>query len=67
MNEFVLKFLDFLIAPSFDGDVMNNADEDSLAVKLTFADRQVHGEGGAVLAASNYLASDADNVPFPVA
>src|SRR5205823_6342117 len=50
-------------------NVVGDPDKESRAIDPRFADRKIHGKGGAILAATNDLASDADDVPlagFPI-
>ena len=44
------------------GDIAGDAGEHALVAHVQFADREVHGEGGAVLAQADDLAADADDL-----
>ena len=46
------------------GEIVDDPDENRSLFLLGFADRQVHGEGRAVLALTQYLAADADDFAF---
>src|SRR5258708_1196423 len=44
--------------------VVDDADEEALAVQRAFAHRQIHGKCGAVLALSQHFTPNADDAPF---
>src|SRR5216684_2598078 len=57
----LLKLLFGLLAP---GQIVNDPDEDGLAVLPGFADREIHREGRSILAEADDLPTDSDDLAF---
>ena len=58
----LLRLDELLLGALALGQIVDDADENRLAVLLRLADRQVHREGRAVLALADHLAADADDL-----
>src|SRR5260370_39245493 len=60
----LLRLLKLLLGQLARGQIMNDPDENRLAILLGFTDRQIHREGRSVFPKSDDFATNADNFSF---